>query len=153
MNNFQSFLNSHLEWKTKQLKDPLITRSFEKRAPGLVRQSAIRVFTFIFRKLNFYRITFCKREGCLSMEVRMTSKEYIDLGVEAVKMLIIVRIYPWLCIVFISTVLQRQAEKKADEQRRRRERKRKKTGPNEVCVFRWIKRLSDVASSHPILLE
>ena len=32
----------------------------------------------------------------------------------------------------IHAVLQRQAEKKADEQRRRRERKRKKTGPGEV---------------------
>jgi len=34
----------------------------------------------------------------------------------------------------IHTVLQRQAEKKADEQRRRRERKRKKTGPAEVSA-------------------
>ena len=33
----------------------------------------------------------------------------------------------------LPAVLQRQAEKKADEQRRRRERKRKKTGPIEVC--------------------
>lgn len=39
------------------------------------------------------------------------------------------------CALFmISPVLQRQAEKKADEQRRRRERKRKKTGPVEVCM-------------------
>ena len=37
-----------------------------------------------------------------------------------------------LPLCFVSVVLQRQAEKKADEQRRRRERKRKKTGPAEV---------------------
>lgn len=37
-------------------------------------------------------------------------------------------------LFMISPVLQRQAEKKADEQRRRRERKRKKTGPVEVCM-------------------
>lgn len=43
--------------------------------------------------------------------------------------------------VFVQTVLQRQAEKKADEQRRRRERKRKKGGgPAEVLLREILKK-------------
>ena len=42
---------------------------------------------------------------------------------------------------FVQTVLQRQAEKKADEQRRRRERKRKKGGgPAEVLLRKILKK-------------
>ena len=69
------------------------------------------------------------------MEVRMTKKEYIDLGVEAVKMLSIARIYPWLCIVYLQFFNDKRKRKPMNSDAEEKENERRQDQMRFVCFL------------------